>query len=127
MIHDSMYCQVDEKNQIDENTTYKQILDFFLSRIWLFFTDTKMFGLMLHACVPKEIPGEKSWYFNLFIMGVGSGLGTEIENNNPKTTEIEDVDTYSFPIVDVTNYHTLSGLQRHKAIKISDSSGGLKP
>ena len=40
---------------------------------------------------------------------MGSGLGTEIENNNPKTTEIGDVDTYSFPIVDVTNYHTLSG------------------
>jgi len=106
-----MYCQVDEKNQVDENTTYKQILDFFLSRIWIFFTDTKMFGLMLRACVPKEISGEKSWYFNLFIMGVGSGLRTEIENNNPKTTEIEDVDTYSFPIVDVTNYHTRSDLQ----------------
>ena len=111
MIHDSMYCQVDEKNQVDENTTYKQILDFFLSRIWIFFTDTKMFGLMLRACVPKEISGEKSWYFNLFIMGVGSGLRTEIENNNPKTTEIEDVDTYSFPIVDVSNYHTRSDLQ----------------
>ena len=26
-------------------------------------------------------------------MGVGSGLGTEIENNNPKTTEIEGVDS----------------------------------
>ena len=109
LIHDSMYYQVDEKTQIDENTTYKQILDFFPSRIWIFFTDTKMFGLMLCACVHKVIPGEKSCYFNLFIMGVGSGLGTEIENNNPKTTEIGDVDTYSFPIVDVTNYHTLSG------------------
>lgn len=70
-----------------------------------------MFGLMICACVPKEIPGEKLWYFNLFIMGVGDGLGTEIENNRPKPTEMEDVDTYSFPIVDVTNYHTLSGLQ----------------
>ena len=59
-------------------------------------------------------------------MGVGSGLRTEIENNNPKTTEIEDVETYSFPIVDVTNSHTLSGLQWHKAIKIADTSGGLK-
>lgn len=32
---------------------------------------------------------EKSLYFNLFIMGVGSGLGTEIEISQLKTTEIE--------------------------------------
>ena len=74
-----------------------------------------MFGLMLRACVPKEISGEKSWYFNLFIMGVGSGLRTEIENNNPKTTEIEGVDSVFIPIVDVTSYHTewLTVMQRY--------------
>ena len=70
---------------------------------------------MLRAWVPKEISGEKSWYFNLFIMGVGSGLRTEIENNNPKTTEIEGVDSVFIPIVDVTSYHTewLTVMQRY--------------
>lgn len=56
--------------------------------------DIKMFGLMIRVCIPKEIPGEKFGHFNLFLMGVGSGLGTEIENNKLKTTERKDVDTY---------------------------------
>lgn len=56
--------------------------------------DIKMFGLMIRVCIFKEILGEKFGYFNLFLMGVGSGLGIEIENNKLKIIERKDVDIY---------------------------------
>lgn len=39
-----------------------------------------------------------------------------MKNNKLKTTQREDVDTVWFPIIDITNYHTLSGFQQYKFI-----------
>lgn len=68
---------------------------------------------MICVSICKEIPGEKFWYFSVFLMGMSCRLGTEIENKKLKTTEMEDRAVHSFPIIDATHYCKLGGLQQN--------------